>query len=90
MAQLIQNLPTNAGDTGNAGSTPGSGSSLEEENGNPLQYSCLKNPMESNLMGYHPKGCKESDDWVTKHTHIHTLRGGSVELSVHIHIASSQ
>ena len=46
--------------------------------------------MESNLMGYHPKGCKESDDWVIKHTHIHTLRGGSVELSVHIHIASSQ
>ena len=28
------------------GSTPGSGRSLGEENGNPLQYSCLDNPMD--------------------------------------------
>jgi len=28
------------------GSTPGSGRSPEEGNGNPLQYSCLKNPMD--------------------------------------------
>ena len=27
------------------GSIPGSGRSLGEGNGNPLQYSCLKNPM---------------------------------------------
>ena len=32
----------NAGDPG---STPGSGRSPEEGNGNPLQYSCLENPM---------------------------------------------
>ena len=31
----------NAGDPG---SSPGSGRSLEEGNGNPLQYSCLENP----------------------------------------------
>ena len=34
-----------AGDTGFTGSIPGSGRSLGEGNGNPLQYSCLKNPM---------------------------------------------
>ena len=28
------------------GSIPGSGRSPEEGNGNPLQYSCLENPME--------------------------------------------
>ena len=28
------------------GSTPGSGRSPGEENGNPLQYSCLENPMD--------------------------------------------
>ena len=28
------------------GSIPGSGRSLGEGNGNPLQYSCLKNPMD--------------------------------------------
>ena len=31
---------------GNAGSTPASGRPLEEGNGNPLQYSCLENPMD--------------------------------------------
>ena len=31
---------------GDPGSTPGSGRSLGEGNGNPLQYSCLENPMD--------------------------------------------
>ena len=39
---VIKNLPTKAGDTG---SIPGLGRSPAEENGNPLQYSCLGNPM---------------------------------------------
>ena len=36
----------NAGATGAMGSTPGSGSSPGEGHGNPLQYSCLENPMD--------------------------------------------
>ena len=36
----------NAGDTGDAGSIPGSGRSPGEEHGNPFQYSCLENPMD--------------------------------------------
>ena len=35
----------NAGDTANSVSIPGSGRSPEEGNGNPLQYSCLENPL---------------------------------------------
>ena len=31
---------------GNSGLIPGSGRSPGEENGNPLQYSCLGNPMD--------------------------------------------
>ena len=31
---------------GDLGSIPGSGTSSGEENGNPLQYSCLENPMD--------------------------------------------
>ena len=31
---------------GDQGSIPGSGRSSGEENGNPLQYSCLENPMD--------------------------------------------
>ena len=40
---VVKNLPANAGDAGDAGSIPGSGRSPGEGNGNPLQYSCLKN-----------------------------------------------
>ena len=43
---VVKNLPPNAGDTGDAGSIPGSGRCLAGGNGNPLQYSCLENPMD--------------------------------------------
>ena len=33
-------------DVGDMGLIPGSGSSPEEGNGNPLQYSCVENPMD--------------------------------------------
>ena len=35
-----------AGDTGDVGLIPESGRSPGEEHGNPLQYSCLENPMD--------------------------------------------
>ena len=44
MALVVQNLPANAGDLKNTGSVPGSERSPGGENGNPLQYSHLKNP----------------------------------------------
>ena len=40
---VIKNPPANAGDTREMGSIPGLGRSLG--GGNPLQYSCLGNPM---------------------------------------------
>ena len=39
---MVKNLPASAGD---AGSIPGSGRPPGGGNGNPLQYSCLGNPM---------------------------------------------
>ena len=36
----------NAGDTRDAGSIPGLGRFPGEENGSPLQFSCLENPMD--------------------------------------------
>ena len=36
----------NAADTGDTGSIPKSGRASGKENGNPLQYSCLENPMD--------------------------------------------
>ena len=43
---MEKNLPAKAGDARDAGSIPGSGKSPGEGNGNPLQYSCLGNPMD--------------------------------------------
>ena len=48
---MVKNPPANAGD---AGLIPGLGRSSGEENGNPLQYSCLENLM-------------DRDWWVTVH-----------------------
>ena len=43
VALVVKNLPANAGDLG---SIPGLGRAPGEGNGNPLQYSCLENPMD--------------------------------------------
>ena len=43
---VVKNQPANAGDVRDFGSIPRSGRPLGEGNGNPLQYSCLENPME--------------------------------------------
>ena len=40
----VKNLPVNAGDIREVGSTPGSGRSPGGGHVNPLQYSCLENP----------------------------------------------
>ena len=40
---MVKNLPANAGDSGDAGSIPGSGRSAGGGRGNPLQDSCLEN-----------------------------------------------
>ena len=43
---VVKNLPANAGDAGDMDSIPGLGRSPAGGNGNPLQYSCLENPMD--------------------------------------------
>ena len=43
---MVKSLLANAGDLGDRGSVPGLGRSPGEGNGNPLQYSCLENPMD--------------------------------------------
>ena len=46
VAQVVKNPPVNAGDTRDKGSRSGSGRSPGGGNGNPLQYSCLGDPMD--------------------------------------------
>ena len=43
---MVKNPPANAGYVRDVDSIPGSGRSPGERNGNPLQYSCLGNPMD--------------------------------------------
>ena len=58
---VVKNLPANAGDVG---SVPGSGRSPGEENVNPLQYSCLGNPMDRGAWQTTVHGiAKELDSW---------------------------
>ena len=51
-------------------STPGLGRSLGGGHGNPLQYSCLENPMDRGAW-WATKGCKELDTTEVTHVHIH-------------------
>ena len=46
MVPVVKNLPANVGGIWDAGSIPGLGRSSREGHDNPLQYSCLENPMD--------------------------------------------
>ena len=46
VALAVKHPPASAGDVSAVGSIPGSGRSPAEGNGNPLQCSCLENPMD--------------------------------------------
>ena len=66
---VVNNPPTNSGDMG---SIPGSGRSLGGGNGNPLQYSCLENPMDrgawrATVYGVAESNTSEHARWVTPH-----------------------
>ena len=43
---MVRNLPTKARDAGDVGSIPGLGKCPRKGHGNPLQCSCLENPMD--------------------------------------------
>ena len=51
MARVGKNPPANAGDRRDVGSIPELGRSLGGGHGNPLQYSCLENPMDRGAWG---------------------------------------
>ena len=45
VALVVKNLPAHSGDVRDVGSIPGLGRFPGGGHGNPLQYSCLENPM---------------------------------------------
>ena len=46
MTLVVKNPLAKAGDAGDVGLIPGSGRSPGRGHGNPLQYSCLENPLD--------------------------------------------
>ena len=58
---MVKNLPASAGDKRDVGSIPESGRSPGGRHGNPLQYSCLENPMDGGAWRATVHGIAESD-----------------------------
>ena len=69
---VVKNLPTNAGDTGSILGMqrfPGGG------NGNPLQCSCLENPMDRGAWQATVHGVTESRIWLSNSSQIEVKFG---------------
>ena len=72
VALVVKNLPANVGDI-RLGSIPGWGRSARRGNGNPVQYSCLENPMDTGAW------------WVTVHG-VAKSRTQLKRMSIHAHV----
>ena len=73
VALVVKNPPANAGDVRDLGLIAGSGRAPGAGNGNPLEYSCLENPMDRGTWRsiVSPQGCTELNmTEVTQHTCI--------------------
>ena len=71
MALVVKNPPANAGDMRDRGLIPGLGSSLGGGHGNPLQYSCLENPMDRGAWRATVHGVAELDTLKQLSTHAY-------------------
>ena len=60
LALVVKSSPANTGGIRDAGSIPGSGRSPGGGNGNPLQYSCLENPMDRGTWRARDRGITKS------------------------------
>ena len=74
---VVNNPPTNAGGAEDTSSITGSETSLEEENSNPLWYSCLGNLMDRGAWRTTVHGVAKSQTRLERqstpvHTHTHT------------------
>ena len=67
---VIKNLPASAADLRDMGSIPGWGRSPGEGNGNPLQYSCLGNPMDIGAWQTTVLGITKNQTGLSAHTHF--------------------
>ena len=69
VALVVKNPPVNAGNVRDACSIPGSWRSPGGGHGNPLQYSCLENPMDCSPPGSSVHGITQNQTRLKWHTH---------------------
>ena len=78
---MVKNLPASSGDVKDTGSIPGLGRFPGEGHGDPLQYSCLKNPMDRGAWWATVHGVTKSQTRLKRlsmHAHVEAvLSGGS-------------
>ena len=74
---MVKNLPASAGDVRDLGSIPGSGKFPGGMHGNPLQYSCLENPMDRGAWWAMVHRVTESDILKQLSTHSGSLINSS-------------
>ena len=70
---VVKNWSANAEDTRDAGSIPELGRSIGEGNGNPLQCSCLENPMDRGAWWAAVHGVAKSRVQLSTHTFIYVF-----------------
>ena len=72
---MVKNPPANAGDIRDTGLNPGYGRFPGGGHGNPLQFSCLENPMDGGAWWATVHGVTKSQTRLKRlntHTHTHT------------------
>ena len=68
---VVKNPPINRGYAEDSGSIPGSGRYPEGGNGNPLQYSCLRNPMDRGAwQATSVELLRVGHNWTYVHAHV--------------------
>ena len=83
---MVKNLPANAGNIRDERSTSGLGRSPRGRHGNPLQYSCLENPIDRGAWQTIVQRVVKSRTWLKQlSVYAHTLKrlpAGILEMSV--------
>ena len=81
-ALVVKNPPDNAGDIRDVGLIPKLGRFPEEGNGNPLQYSCLENPMDRGGWQAIVHGVAKSQTRLKRLSILMMSNGGSNSVSI--------
>ena len=84
---MVKNPPANEGDVRDEDSIPGLEKSPRGGHGNPLQYSCLENPMDRVAWQASPRGHKELDMTEVSLASMHMLACSSRQKKIFLSVS---